>query len=279
MGPGEATGRTMFVSLRDGLDELVQALVARIGKAGATMIPNRKVTALRASSAGPGPGRYDLQLEDGTQVPADAVVLATPAFASASLLRSLSPTAAGLLAEIPYASVATVSLAYVREHLGESVTGFGFVVPRVEHRDLIAATWTSLKWPHRAPSTHVLVRCYAGRMGQEELLTCDDEALVGRMREELRSMAGIAATPIYVEVNRWERAMPQYTLGHLDRLALIQASLRPYRGLHLTGAAYRGVGIPDCIHDGARTARAVVRELAGSVPGATGTCQTPDQNL
>lgn len=258
---GEAAGRTMFVSLRSGLDELVQALVTRLGKDGVTLVLNRKVTALRASSAGSGSRSFSLHLENGSQVAAEAVVLATPAFVSAELVRPWNPTAAVLLAEIPYASVATVSLAYHCKDLRAFPTGFGFVVPRVERRDLIAATWTSLKWPSRAPSSHLLVRCYVGRVGDDELLKCDD-VLVARIQEELRSMAGIAATPTYVEVNRWERGMPQYTLGHMGRLASIQTALQSDRGLFLTGAAYRGVGIPDCIHDGIQTAREVVHYLA-----------------
>ncbi len=259
---GPPTGRTMFVTLRDGLGDLVEALVARIGKGGATLMPNRTVQALQRSPNSYGSKAYTLRLDDGTQVAADSVVLATPAYVSAELLRPLNPAAAGLLADIPYASVATVSMAYQRADLGELVSGFGFVVPRAEQRDLIAATWTSLKWPHRALSSQVLVRCYVGRMGREALLQSDDETLLTRVREELRSMTGIAATPVYVEVNRWNRAMPQYILGHLDRLASIESALRTAPGLYLTGAAYRGVGIPDCIHDGSQTGQAVVLELA-----------------
>ncbi len=254
--------RTMFVTVQNGLGEMVKALVARIAGAGATLMPARQVVAIRVRSGQPGVWTYDVVLENGSAVSAEAVVLATPAFMSAELVRPLSPASARLLDAIPYASTATVSLAYDAGALGSSVGGYGFVVPRTEGRELIAATWTSLKWAHRAPSTQALIRCYVGGVGREAILKADDEMLVRRVREDLRSMAGIAAEPTYVEINRWERGMPQYTLGHLDRLEEIKISLGSYKGLYLTGAAYRGVGIPDCIHDGSETAVAVIRYLA-----------------
>jgi oxygen-dependent protoporphyrinogen oxidase len=197
-------------------------------------------------------------------VSADAIVLATPAFVSSGLVRPLSPIAAELLGAIPYASTATVSLAYEAGTIGGDVSGFGFVVPRVERRDLLAATWSSLKWPHRAPASQTLVRCYLGGVGRDAILQEDDRGLVRRVRDELKSMAGVAGEPAYAEVNRWERGMPQYTLGHLERLDSIQRSLDRYPGLVLAGAAYRGIGIPDCIRDGTDAATSVIRFLTGT---------------
>ncbi|HET8580331.1 MAG TPA: protoporphyrinogen oxidase, partial [Nitrospiraceae bacterium] len=254
--------RTMFVTLQDGLGELVRALVRRIAKAGATLMAERRVAALRVRSGRPGVRIYDVVLENGSVVSTEAVVLATPAFVSAELVRPLSPAASRLLDTIQYASTATVSLAYEAGVLGSSVSGFGFVVPRMEGRALIAATWTSLKWAHRAPPTQTLIRCYAGGVGREAILKADDETLVRRVRAELRTMTGIVSEPTYLEVNRWERGMPQYTLGHLDRLEEIKIALGGYKGLYLTGSAYRGVGIPDCIRDGRDTAGEVIRYLA-----------------
>ena len=264
---GSSSGRTMFVTLRDGLAELVQVLLARLTASGAKLMTQQSVAAMRVrqtSTNRSGGWTYDLTLENGPVVSADAVVLATPAFVSADLVRPLSPIAAELLGAIPYASTVTVSLAYAAGTLGAEVSGFGFVVPRVERRDLLAATWTSLKWPHRAPASQTLVRCYLGGVGREAILQEDDRALVRRVREELRSMTGVTGEPAYAEVNRWERGMPQYTLGHLDRLETIQRSLDRYPGLVLAGAAYRGIGIPDCIRDGTDAASAVIRSLTGS---------------
>jgi oxygen-dependent protoporphyrinogen oxidase len=163
---------------------------------------------------------------------------------------------------IPYASTATIVLSYRAEAVGGAVEGFGFIVPRIEGRDLIAATWTSLKWPHRAPAGHVLIRCYVGGVGREAVLQLSDDQLVARVRAELAAICGLNAEPTYVEVNRWWKAMPQYTIGHLDRLAQLDAALSRYGGLVLTGAGYRGVGIPDCIRDGALAAGTLVEFLS-----------------
>lgn len=258
---GTASDRSMFITLQDGMAELVDALVARLTAAGAKLLLKQTVVALRVrqtATTQPFGWIYDLTLETGAVVSADAVVLATPAFVSADLVRPLSPLAAELLEAIPYASTATVSLAYAAGTLGAEISGFGFVVPRAEKRALLAATWTSLKWPHRAPESQFLVRCYLGGMGRDAMLQEDDPGLIRRVRDELRSMAGITGEPVYAEVNRWPRGMPQYTLGHLDRLETIQRSLDRYSGLVLAGAAYRGVGIPDCIRDGMEAAAKVV---------------------
>jgi oxygen-dependent protoporphyrinogen oxidase len=258
--------RTMFVTLQDGLVELVQALLARLTKAGAKLMTQQSVAALRVrqtSTNHPIGWTYDLTLGNGSVISADAVVLATPAFVSADLVRPLSPLASELLGAIPYASTATVSMAYKAGTLGGQVEGFGFVVPRTEGRDLLAATWTSLKWPHRAPASQMLVRCYLGGIGREKVLQENDAALIRRVREELQSMTGLTGEPVHAEVNRWNRGMPQYTLGHLDRLETIQRSLDRYPGLVLAGAAYRGIGIPDCIRDGTDAAGGLIRLFTG----------------
>lgn len=259
--------RTMFVSLKNGLSELVSALTTRLMQQGVELRAGVQVDALRVRSHELGRWMYDLILQDGSALSAESVVLATPAYVSADLLRPLTPIAGGLLDLIPYASTATIAMAFPRS-LTSAIDGFGFIIPRREQRHLIAATWTSLKWPHRAPSDQLLVRCYVGGVGREDILQREDQALVATVREELASICGIKVDPIYTEVNRWWKAMPQYTIGHLDRLVQLDAALSRYPGLVLTGAAYRGVGIPDCIRDGAVAAGQVVRNLLSKVhPG------------
>jgi protoporphyrinogen/coproporphyrinogen III oxidase len=255
--------RTMFVSLKPGLDALVTALVQRLTTHGVTLRSGVSVESLRVRSQQLGRWAYDVMLKDGSALAADSLVLATPAFVTAELLRPLTPTASGLLDMIPYASTATIALAYPASVVGGSVNGFGFVVPRIERRDLLAATWTSLKWPHRAPPEQLLARCYVGGAGRESILELENEALVGRVKRELKDICGLAAEPIYVEVNRWMKAMPQYQLGHLDRLDQAEVALSRYGGLVLTGSAYRGVGIPDCIREGTVAAEKVIRYLSG----------------
>ena len=255
---------TMFVSLKNGLSDLIAALVHHLTDHGVTLRGSCAVDALRVRSHQLGRWMYDLILSNGSVLSVDSLVLATPAYVTAELVRPLTPTAGGLLEMIPYASTATIAMAYPRAAVTGAAEGFGFVVPRVEGRDLIAATWTSLKWPHRAPPDQLLARCYIGGVGREAILELDDQGLVARVKTELASMCGITATPGYVEVNRWMKAMPQYTLGHLERLNQIEAALSRYGGLILTGAGYRGVGIPDCIRDGAIAAERVVRYLSGA---------------
>jgi len=258
----DRTARTMFVSLRHGLGDLVTALTTSLARQGVTLRLGSQVDALRVRSHQLGRWMYDLILHDGTAISGESLVLATPAYVSAELLRPLTPIAGGLLDMIPYASTATIAMAYPAHSVAGSVEGFGFIVPRIEGRDLIAATWTSLKWPHRAPPDQMLVRCYVGGVGREAILQLDDDQLVARVRAELSAISGITAAPAYVEVNRWWKAMPQYTLGHIDRLTQLEAALSRYPGLVVTGAGYRGVGIPDCIRDGALAAGRVMRFLS-----------------
>jgi len=261
--PKASPKRTMFVSLKNGLEELVTALVRRLTDQGVMLRSGVAVESLRVRSHQLGRWTYDVMLGDGSALSVDSLVLATPAYVSADLLRPLTPIASGLLDMIPYASTATIAIVYPASVIGGAVQGFGFVVPRVEQRDLIAATWTSIKWPHRAPPDQLMVRCYVGGVGREAILQLDDQALVNRVKAELRQICGVTAEPTYVEVNRWMKAMPQYQLGHLERLEQAEGALSRYGGLVLTGAAYRGVGIPDCIRHGDSAADKVVRSLLG----------------
>jgi protoporphyrinogen/coproporphyrinogen III oxidase len=255
--------RTMFVTLRAGLDALVTALVRRLTAHGVTMRARAPVESLRVRSHQLGRWTYDVMMHDGSALSADSLVLATPAFVTSELLRPLTPIAAGLIEMIPYSSTATIALAYPASVIGASIRGFGFVVPRIERRELIAATWTSLKWPNRAPPDQLLARCYVGGEGRESILELDDEAMVARVRRELSEICGLEAEPTFTEVNRWIKAMPQYRLGHLERVEQAEVALSRYGGLIVTGSAYRGVGIPDCIRDGALAAEKVIRYLGG----------------
>jgi oxygen-dependent protoporphyrinogen oxidase len=260
-GSSGRPANTMFVSLRNGLGDLVTGLAGQIQKAGGILKAGVEAEAVRVRSHQAGRWMYDIICTDGTALSAEALVLATPAFVSAELVRPLSPMAGGLMDLIPYASTATISLIYPADAVGDRLQGFGFVVPRMEGRDLIAATWTSHKWPHRAPPQEVSVRCYLGGVGREAVLERDDDMLTHCVRGELTSIVGLQAAPHYVEVNRWHRAMPQYTIGHLDRLAQLEAAISRFGGLGITGAGYRGVGIPDCIRDGTETAAKTIRYL------------------
>jgi oxygen-dependent protoporphyrinogen oxidase len=244
-GQGERARWTPFVTLRGGLEELVRAIASRLSDV--EILTGRRVSEVRRHGSGRG---YEVQVEGAPLMVADALVLATPAFGSASLLEPLDGALAGMLRDIPYASTATVSLGFRREGFGHELDGYGFVIPRVEGRALLASTWTSSKWDHRAPDGTILIRSYIGGAGREAVLERSDAGLVNLVRAELRGVMGVQEEPVLTRVYRWPRAMPQYLVGHLDRLAVIEERLTRLPGVFVAGAAYRGVGIPDCIRDG-----------------------------
>src|SRR5262249_43045754 len=154
------------------------------------------------------------------------------------------------LAAIPYASSAIVTFAVRREDVPHPLDGFGFVVPHVERRALLAGTFSSLKYPGRAPAEFVLLRAFVGGALQPELLELDDGELLARIRHEFEQLLGIRAQPILSRIARWPRAMPQYHVGHLARVARVDTRLASLPGLRLAGNAFGGVGIPDCIRSG-----------------------------
>ena len=247
-----ASDRPPFLSLHHGMAALVEALAAGYERAELRL----GQSAVRVT-----PG-YRVELEGGETVEADGVVLAAPAFATAELLADLDVELAAAHAEIPYASSVVVSLAYSRADV-LPLDGYGYLVPRTEGSDVLACTWSSQKWEGRAPGENVLVRVYAGRFGGADMTALDDEELVAVARDELRA-TGVEAAPLLTRVRRWPLGMPQYTLGHPERVARIEERLAEHPGLGLAGAAYRGVGIPDCIASGERAAESVVRALTGA---------------
>ncbi len=252
-GPDAAT-RTLFTTLEGGLGDLVASLAERLSRAGVSLRRDADVRAIQAvDSHTP----YRVELAGGERLEAEAVVLATPAYVSAGLLRPVDHEAATALESIPYASTTTISMVFPEAEVKSRVRGYGFVVPRVENRALIAATWSSMKWAGRAPSGQCLIRCYLGGRGREQLLESDDAALTGRARGELEAMAGIRSSPLHAEVYRWPRAMPQYTRGHRERVRRLRQRVARHPGLYVTGAAYDGIGIPDCIRDAEHTAAAL----------------------
>jgi oxygen-dependent protoporphyrinogen oxidase len=256
--PGTSGARwSLFVTFAGGMEELVQALAARL-PAGSVALEQR-VSALERAGA-----RWRVTTAEGTAVEADRVIVATESHAAARLARYLDPALATLLEEIPYASAATVSLGYRRADVPHPLDGFGFVVPRTENRALLAGTFSSVKYPGRAPDGHVLIRAFLGGMLNAAVLAEDDAALVARARAELREALGIVAQPVLARLHRWPASMPQYRVGHLTRVETIERALAALPGLLLAGAAYRGVGIADCVRAGEAAAE---EALARTPPG------------
>lgn len=251
---------TLFMSLRGGLSELVRTLVQKLLERGVCLTAGVECQEVQPPTQES--SSFQVILKNGDRLPADAVVLATPTFQTARLLRSFQPETAGLLESIPYASTATISMAYPTETIGSQIRGFGFVIPRKEQRPLLAATWTSLKWPARCRAGETLIRCYIGGRGRESVLEQDDQPLVECVRRELAAIVGITTAPKYTEIHRWIRGMPQYVLGHQDRLAKVHHLLAAWPGLYLTGAGFYGIGIPDCIREGTKVGHQLIQDLS-----------------
>jgi len=249
-----ATGAPVLVTLTGGLGRLVEALVARLAGDDLRLGSAARVIA----RVGTG---YRVDLAGGQSISADAVVLATPAFVTARLLADLMPDAATVLAEIPYVDVATIWLAYPRSAVGRPLDGTGFLVPPQEGKFLVGCTWSSAKWPHLADDNLVLIRCMVGRRGDRRWLDMDDETMVNRVHDELVEAMGLTAGPNHQSIQRWPQAMPQYLVGHQDRLDALDAAIHHLPGLHLTGAAYRGVGLASCVADAKRTAQDVAQDV------------------
>jgi oxygen-dependent protoporphyrinogen oxidase len=245
--------RSAFLTPRTGLAEIVDALVE--GLDGSDLRLGARVRSVADTGF-----RWRVELERGAPIEADALILAVPAFESASLLASVDPALSSDLAKIPYASTATISLAYRQVDLGRELDGYGYVIPRREGRKALACTWTSTKFPHRAPAGHALIRVFVGRAGQE--IPWAEDELLRLAREELKLTLGITAEPLVSRVFTWERAMPQYNLGHPEILARIDAAVAGRPGLALAGNGYRGIGIPDCIHSGQVAAERILGFIA-----------------
>jgi oxygen-dependent protoporphyrinogen oxidase len=237
--------RSAFLTPTTGLAEIVEKLVEKLNENGVDLRLNTPVSRVTKTDS-----RYLLGLECGETLEADSIILATPAPVTGSLLASFDPELASVLQSIQYASTATVTLAYRQSDLSRPLDGYGYVIPRREGRRALACTWTSTKFPHRAPTGYALIRVFIGRAGQESDIPWNEAGLLTLAREELELTLGITAKPLVNRVFIWESAMPQYNLGHPEKLARIDTALENYPGLALAGNGYRGIGIPDCIHSG-----------------------------
>ncbi|MCI0184499.1 protoporphyrinogen oxidase [Sulfoacidibacillus ferrooxidans] len=248
----------MFITLEHGLEQLVDHVVSQI-----TEYTDVKVNTQALDIQLTSDGKYYIHIvEEGREslVPADAIILATPAFDSAVLLGGLEIDVRKLKT-IRYASTATVSFGYTRPSYAFSLVGSGFLVPRHEGMSITACTVVSNKWVHASKKGTLLIRCYVGRDGDEEAVTWDDEKLIRKVKEDLEKTTGLKDEPEFVHIKRWESSMPQYDVGHLQRLEQIDQEIAKLPGIFLAGAAYRGMGIPDCIQDATRVSQHVKNYL------------------
>ena len=252
-GRGASGARySLFLSFDEGTQVLTDALAACM-HAG-TIRLNTKVESL---TFGRETRRWLLRTSEGEMIEADAVCLALPAYASARLLRGVDDKLADELEAIPYASTATVNLAYRRADIAHPLDGFGFVVPFVERRATLACTFSSVKFKGRAPEGSALLRAFVGGALQPEMFELDEVSMIDAVRRDLRDLLGVSAPPLFAHVEKWPRSMAQYHLGHTERLARIRASLRRHDTLALCGNAYEGAGLPDCVLSGERAAESL----------------------
>ncbi|HYV11251.1 MAG TPA: protoporphyrinogen oxidase [Pyrinomonadaceae bacterium] len=237
---------SLFVSFERGMQVLVDELVTRIN---ADLRVNTRAQRLTYDHG------WKITTDKDEQIEADALCLAVPAYVAASLLEDTHKQLAQKLREIKYASTATINFGYRRAAITHPLNGFGFVVPFVEKRSLIACTFSSVKFAGRAPDGHVLLRAFAGGALQPAVFALDGAEIARRVEADLRELLGISEDPLFVEVAKWERSMPQYEVGHLERVAEIERMTSELPGLTLAGNAYRGAGIPDCVRSGEESAR------------------------
>lgn len=241
----QATDSSLFLSFRDGMQTLTDALARQAN-----------VHYARAERLESCNGRWRIHYEQNS-IDADDVVLACPAYAAASLLGSTAPALASELALIPYSSAILVTLVYDRAAFGHPLDGFGFLVPEAERRTIAAATWVSTKFPLRIRPDLVALRAFIVAERAEQLADAPEQQLIELVRSDFAQFIGVESAPRFFTIHRWPQSMPQYIVGHAERLRRIAAVLGGLPGLHLAGNAYHGVGIPDCVRLAKETAKRI----------------------
>ena len=251
---------SLFMTLKDGLGEMVEAVIKKS--------PDIKFQSrARVESISWKEGDWTVLLEEGGEQKADALILATPGHITARFLESVTPKAAELLKQIKYVSTATVTIAYQKEGFSHALDGFGFVVPKCEGRSILACTWTSSKFPHRTPDGHVMLRCYLGGALQEEIAEKDEETMANLVKQDLKEIMGITEEPVFCKIFHNRKSNVQYEVNHSQRIDTIMQELQ--EGLFLAGSAYRGIGIPDCIQSGTKSAESAIELLLGKSKAET----------
>jgi oxygen-dependent protoporphyrinogen oxidase len=250
-------GKTVFASYKQGMHALTDAIASHVTNNIQMGVAVQKI--LRTAK-----GSYVLELENGDTLEADAVIIATESFAGAALTQELDADISAAYRGIPNISSSTISFAFRESDLGpKRKDGFGVLIPEIEKRDLLAASWSSTKWPGRAPEGRVLIRGFAGTPKNQAIMDLSDEELIATVLEELRHVMGLPkdAQPLFSRLYRFKLGMSQYKIGHLDRVEAIEARTEAIKGLACAGGCFRGVGIPNCIDGGEEAARKVLADF------------------
>jgi oxygen-dependent protoporphyrinogen oxidase len=252
---GESGARySLFVSFTNGMQILVDALAARLPEGSVKL--NHSVKSLETNTRG-----WNVITDQGMALHADGVIITIPSHRAARLVDRFDQPLAADLSRIEYASSAVINLAYRKEDMSHPLDGFGFVVPIIEKRPMIACSFTSVKLAGRAPDGFVLLRCFVGGAMQPEVYEQDDSKLIETSHKELVDLLEIKGQPLFAMVHRYPKSMPQFQVGHLELVTKIDHKVSKYPGLAIAGNAYGGVGIPDCIHSGESAAEAILKTI------------------
>jgi len=240
------SSRPIFTSLKDGMQELVDALVLRIP--ASYVHSNAPIKSLRPVDDG-----WRVSWKDNTEQ-FDSVILAVPSYVAANLLDSSNANLASELRGIQYSSSVTLALGFDQKVRALLPPGFGYLVPRREGKRVLAVTFVHHKFPHRAPEDRALLRCFLGGTRDESVLELPDDEILQIVRKELHQVLGIKTEPRFARVYKWKAAMAQFNVGHLERLQRIEQLRREVSGLFFAGNAYNGIGIPNCVRSGQQAA-------------------------
>ncbi|HEX5410521.1 MAG TPA: protoporphyrinogen oxidase [Terriglobia bacterium] len=252
---GEDSANSLFLTLKNGLGDLIKALESRLD-ASRIHLAQRVVSIEKVDHHWKSP--YAVRCEGDQVYETDAIILALPVHACATFFPSLPEELTAAFRAVPYSSAITVNLGF-DEHVAAALPpGFGFLVPARERSRLLACTFVHRKFPNRAPQGKALLRCFLGGTRDPEVMNLSNNEIIPLVRQELRKILGLETAPLFSLISRWPSAMAQYTVGHQDRIARIASVLQKYPRLYLAGNAYAGIGISDCIRTGRAAAQQVV---------------------
>jgi oxygen-dependent protoporphyrinogen oxidase len=252
--PESGARYSLFVTFQAGMQELADSLVSRMPE-GAVRL-GKKIVEIRFDQTS---RKWAAITREGEDLECDGIVLATPAPVSGEIISRIAPKLSHELKAIPYASTATVNLGYRRSDISHPLDAFGFIAPAVEKRSIMACTFSSVKYEGRAPEGYVLLRAFVGGMLQASELERPDEDMEAVVRRDLADLLGVTGPPLFCRIQRHPHSMPQYRVGHLELVESIDGLVSDLPGLALAGSAYRGVGIPDCVHSGEEAAEKVLK--------------------